>query len=65
MTLVGTPDDPHVVSAFGLILKRRSLCGSSIGGIAETLRAGIVYMVALTIAACHSLVPGTGSIEYH
>jgi alcohol dehydrogenase (NADP+) len=36
MTLVGVPDKPHAVSAFGLILKRRSLSGSSIGGIAET-----------------------------
>ena len=36
MTLVGAPDKPHAVSAFGLILKRRSLSGSNIGGIAET-----------------------------
>jgi len=36
MTLVGIPDKPHVVSAFDLILKRRSLSGSNIGGIAET-----------------------------
>jgi uncharacterized zinc-type alcohol dehydrogenase-like protein len=36
MTLVGAPDKPHAVAAFGLILKRRSLSGSNIGGIAET-----------------------------
>ena len=36
MTLVGAPDKPHAVSAFGLIFKRRSLSGSLIGGIAET-----------------------------
>ena len=36
MTLVGAPDKPHAISAFGLILKRRSLSGSNIGGIAET-----------------------------
>jgi uncharacterized zinc-type alcohol dehydrogenase-like protein len=36
MTLVGAPDKPHAISAFGLIFKRRSLSGSPIGGIAET-----------------------------
>jgi uncharacterized zinc-type alcohol dehydrogenase-like protein len=36
MTLVGAPDKPHAVSAFGLIFKRRSLSGSNIGGMAET-----------------------------
>jgi alcohol dehydrogenase (NADP+) len=36
MTLVGIPDKPHAISAFDLILKRRSLSGSNIGGIAET-----------------------------
>jgi alcohol dehydrogenase (NADP+) len=36
MTLVGAPDKPHPVAAFSLILKRRSLSGSNIGGIAET-----------------------------
>ena len=35
-TLVGAPDKPHAVAAFSLILKRRSLSGSNIGGIAET-----------------------------
>lgn len=36
MTLVGAPPKPLSISAFGLILGRRSLAGSSIGGIAET-----------------------------
>jgi uncharacterized zinc-type alcohol dehydrogenase-like protein len=36
ITLVGAPDKPHPVSAFGLLFKRRSLSGSLIGGLAET-----------------------------
>ncbi len=36
LTLVGAPDKPLEVSAFGLIMKRRSFGGSLIGGIAET-----------------------------
>ena len=36
LTLVGAPAKPLGVSAFGLILGRRSLSGSNIGGIAET-----------------------------
>jgi alcohol dehydrogenase (NADP+) len=36
MTLVGAPPKPLEVAAFGLIVRRRSLSGSSIGGIAET-----------------------------
>src|SRR5688572_32017921 len=36
ITLVGAPPKPLVVSAFGLLLGRRSLSGSPIGGIAET-----------------------------
>ena len=36
ITLVGAPDKPLPVSAFGLIMGRRSLSGSPIGGIAET-----------------------------
>jgi alcohol dehydrogenase (NADP+) len=36
MTLVGAPAKPHTVAAFSLIMKRRSLSGSNIGGIAET-----------------------------
>lgn len=36
LTLVGAPPKPLSISAFALILGRRSLSGSSIGGIAET-----------------------------
>jgi uncharacterized zinc-type alcohol dehydrogenase-like protein len=36
LTLVGAPAKPLNVSAFSLIMGRRSLSGSSIGGIAET-----------------------------
>jgi alcohol dehydrogenase (NADP+) len=36
LTLVGAPPQPLAVSAFGLIVGRRSLSGSNIGGIAET-----------------------------
>ncbi len=36
LTLVGVPAKPLGVSAFGLIVGRRSLSGSNIGGIAET-----------------------------
>lgn len=36
LTMVGVPSKPLAVSAFGLIIGRRSLSGSNIGGIAET-----------------------------
>jgi uncharacterized zinc-type alcohol dehydrogenase-like protein len=36
LTLVGAPEKPLAVSAFNLILPRRSFAGSGIGGIAET-----------------------------
>ncbi|TAM78792.1 MAG: NAD(P)-dependent alcohol dehydrogenase [Acidobacteria bacterium] len=36
ITLVGAPAKPLNVGAFGLLLRRRSLSGSAIGGIAET-----------------------------
>ncbi len=36
ITLVGAPEKPLAISAFGLIMGRRSLSGSPIGGIAET-----------------------------
>ena len=36
MTLVGAPEKPAPVSAFGLIVRRRRLAGSPIGGIRET-----------------------------
>lgn len=36
LTLVGVPEKPLAVSAFSLILPRKNLAGSCIGGIAET-----------------------------
>ncbi len=36
LCLVGAPDKPLPVSAFNLLLPRRSFAGSGIGGIAET-----------------------------
>jgi uncharacterized zinc-type alcohol dehydrogenase-like protein len=36
ITLVGAPENPLAVSAFGLIMGRRSLSGSPIGGIPQT-----------------------------
>jgi uncharacterized zinc-type alcohol dehydrogenase-like protein len=36
MTLVGAPEEPAPVAAFNLIMRRRSLAGSTIGGIRET-----------------------------
>jgi len=36
ITLVGAPEKPMDISAFSLIMARRSLSGSMIGGIAET-----------------------------
>jgi alcohol dehydrogenase (NADP+) len=36
VTLVGAPPEPLSVAAFGLILRRRGISGSAIGGIAET-----------------------------
>ncbi|HEY2822852.1 MAG TPA: NAD(P)-dependent alcohol dehydrogenase, partial [Candidatus Acidoferrum sp.] len=36
LTLVGAPEKPASVAAFGLLMKRRRLAGSSIGGIRET-----------------------------
>ncbi len=36
ITLVGAPEKPLGVAAFGLIVGRRSLSGSPIGGISET-----------------------------
>ncbi len=36
LTLVGAPDQPHAISAFGLIFGNKSLSGSLIGGIQPT-----------------------------
>ena len=36
ITIIGSPNKPYAVSAISLLLKRRSLSGTVIGGIAET-----------------------------
>ena len=36
VTLVGAPSKPAAVASFNLIMKRRRLAGSAIGGIRET-----------------------------
>jgi uncharacterized zinc-type alcohol dehydrogenase-like protein len=36
MTLVGAPEKPAAIAAFNLIMKRRRIAGSAIGGIRET-----------------------------
>jgi uncharacterized zinc-type alcohol dehydrogenase-like protein len=36
MTLVGAPEKPSPVASFNLIMGRKSLAGSAIGGIRET-----------------------------
>ncbi len=36
MTLVGAPEKPAAIYGFNLLMKRRSLAGSAIGGIRET-----------------------------
>jgi alcohol dehydrogenase (NADP+) len=41
MTLVGAPEKPSPVASFNLLMKRRSLAGSAIGGIRETRKCWI------------------------
>jgi alcohol dehydrogenase (NADP+) len=36
LTLVGAPPKPFAISAFSLLMRRRSISGSNIGSIAET-----------------------------
>jgi alcohol dehydrogenase (NADP+) len=36
MTLVGAPPTPPIVQVFGMLMKRRQLAGSAIGGLRET-----------------------------
>ena len=55
MVLVGAPEKPSPVSSFSLIMQRRSLAGSAIGGIRETqemldycAEKGIVSDIELT-----------------
>ncbi|WP_437945025.1 NAD(P)-dependent alcohol dehydrogenase [Sorangium sp. So ce296] len=56
MTLVGAPAKPLSVAAFGLIMGRRSLSGSNIGGIAETQEM-IDFCAANDITADVEIIP--------
>jgi uncharacterized zinc-type alcohol dehydrogenase-like protein len=56
ITLVGAPEKPLAVSAFGLIMGRRSLSGSPIGGIAETQEM-LDFCGAHNIAADVEVIP--------
>ena len=56
ITLVGAPDKPLAVSAFALLLGRRSLSGSIIGGIAETQEM-IDFCAEHTITADVEVIP--------
>jgi len=56
ITLVGAPQKPLAVSAFGLILGRRSLSGSPIGGIPETQEM-LDFCGAHNIAADVEVIP--------
>ena len=56
LTLVGAPAKPLGVSAFGLIMGRRSLSGSNIGGIPET-REMLDFCGAHNITADVEVIP--------
>ncbi len=56
ITLVGAPATPLAVSAFGLLIGRRSLSGSNIGGIAETQEM-LDYCGAHSITADVEVIP--------
>ncbi|HVR96270.1 MAG TPA: NAD(P)-dependent alcohol dehydrogenase, partial [Thermoanaerobaculia bacterium] len=57
MTLVGAPGEPHPSpTVFNLIMKRRSLAGSLIGGIPETQEM-LDFCAAHGIASDIELIP--------
>ena len=56
LTLVGAPEKPLSVAAFGLIMGRRSLSGSPIGGIPETQEM-LDYCAAHEVAADVEVIP--------
>lgn len=56
MVLVGAPDKPAEVSAFSLLLKRRRLAGSLIGGIRET-QAMLDYCGEKNITSDVEIIP--------
>src|SRR3984957_12503383 len=55
LCLVGAPEKPLAVSAFGLLFGRRSLSGSPIGGIAETQQM-------LDFCGAHNLTPAVEAL---
>ena len=56
LTLVGAPEKPFAVSAFGLLFGRRTLSGSLIGGIPET-REMLDFCGAHNITADVEVIP--------
>ena len=56
MVLVGLPDKPAPIEAFHLILRRRTLAGSVIGGIAET-QAMLDFCAEHRIASDVEVIP--------
>jgi uncharacterized zinc-type alcohol dehydrogenase-like protein len=56
LTLVGAPEKPLAVSAFGLLMGRRNLSGSLIGGIPETQEM-LDYCGAHNITADVEVIP--------
>jgi alcohol dehydrogenase (NADP+) len=62
MTLVGAPDKPLALDAFGLIMNRRSLSGSLIGGIPETQEM-LDFCAEHGIAADIEMIPMQGINE--
>ena len=56
MTMVGVPAEPLQVQAFSLILKRRKLTGSGVGGLRETQEM-LDYCAAKNITADVEVIP--------
>ncbi len=56
LTLVGAPEKPHAVTAFGLLFGCRSLSGSLIGGIRETQKM-LDFCGAHNITADVEIIP--------
>ena len=56
LTLVGAPEQPLPLAVFGLLMKRRQLAGSSIGGIRETQEM-LDFCAAHNITADVELIP--------
>jgi alcohol dehydrogenase (NADP+) len=56
LTLVGAPEKPLALSAFNIILPRRNISGSAIGGIAETQEM-LDFCSAHNLAADIELIP--------